>query len=380
MLQVLLDTSIYHHDPQRRHAGFQTLTALCEERAVTLHIPSIVKREFITHFAGKAESRLSETLGKVNRLSRADGPAEATAVVDRVLTELTELTGKYEKYVEESFLAWLNHVNAVVHEIRPEGVHEIFDRYFSGDPPFRKVKNRDDFPDAFIWQIINDISSQHDKLFVVVADGDLRGATASIPKVEVFDSLDAFIESEVVQDLLPENFARNHADEILRIFESDEEFMKQALLDAASAEIVNRVKLPHRDDEDADVYDISEVTQAKFDFALARYYGQNIFRVPFEAELEATLDYFLMKSTYFEMPDIESEALGINDSDWNPSYMWVEESCALEINGMLAIAVDVSQVIADSSLDTLDEASVKDYAEVTIDDLRSIKLKDVFAD
>lgn len=60
MIHVLLDTSIYRSDPPRRRAAFQTLAALCEAGDITLHVASIVKREFVSHFANKAEALLAE--------------------------------------------------------------------------------------------------------------------------------------------------------------------------------------------------------------------------------------------------------------------------------------------------------------------------------
>jgi hypothetical protein len=39
--------------------------------------------------------------------------------------------------------------------------------------------------------------------------------------------------------------------------------------------------------------------------------------------------------------------LPYEDADWNPHYMWVREGRTLEISGMLAISVDIPQVIAD---------------------------------
>jgi len=52
----------------------------------------------------------------------------------------------------------------------------------------------------------------------VIEDTNLRKAAANIPGVEVFSSLDLFIEAPAVQDLFPENFVRKHEVEILNLF------------------------------------------------------------------------------------------------------------------------------------------------------------------
>jgi hypothetical protein len=374
MIHVLLDTSIYRSDPPRRRAAFQTLTALCEAREITLHVPSIVKREFVSHLANKTEALLAETLVRVKKLRKAGAANDTRQMVSTAVTALEGLNGKYAEFVQESFDAWLNQTHATVHEVQPECVNDVLDRYFSGDLPFKQVKNRDDFPDAFIWQIVSDVAGQHDALIAVVADTNLREAISSIPKVEVFESLEAFIESERVQQLFAAAFAQIHADEILRAFESDNTFMNQGLLDGINATVVDEVTLNFRDDEESRIVDVSKIINSRFDFGQAQYYGENTFRIPFEAEGEATLDYFLLKTSYYEMPDEESDSLGIEDPDWNPSYMWVSELRTLAISGTLSISIDVVQVIPDPG-EHLDPQAVKDFSEVAVDEIDSLEIK-----
>lgn len=286
------------------------------------------------------------------------------------------MTGAFGKQFEENFDRWLNQIHAVVEEVNPGCVSDILDHYFTGGPPFRKLKNREDFPDAFIFEIVKSVAAQQAQLFVVVADGALREAIATVPKTQVFDTLDNFIESAEVQNLYPDNFVRNNTRELLEVFEWDTRLMDRALLDAAQVEIVDSKGLRRRDDEDADIVDLGAVVRTDYDFGRARYYGQNIFRVPFEAELEGTLDYFLLKSTYYEMPDEECDDLEIQEPDWNASYMWVREDVVLEVSGMLAISIDIPHLIANSQPGHIDNESVKDHSEITIDQVDEIGIKD----
>lgn len=375
MIHVLLDTSIYRSDPPRRRAGFQTLTALCAGREITLHVPSIVKREFVSHFANKAEVLLSETLAKVRKLSKAGGSDETKQTVRNTASALEALTGEYATFVEGAFDQWLNQVHAEVHEVRPECVNDVLDSYFSGDAPFKQIKNRDDFPDAFIWQVVNDVAAQQDELIVVVADTNLRDAVSSIRKVTVFESLDAFIESEDVQELFAAAFARIHASQILQAFESPNAFMNQSLLDAVNAEVVDSVTLNYRDDEETRIVAVDKIVSSGFDFGQALYFGENTFRIPFEAEVEGTLDYFLLKTSYYVMPDEESDSIEIQDSDWNDHYMWVSESRILTVAGTLAISIDTAAIVEASPVGQIDPDIVRDYSEVTIDGLDTIEIK-----
>jgi hypothetical protein len=93
MIYVLLDTSIYRSDPPRRRAAFQTLTALCEAGEITLHVPSIVKREFVSHFANKAEALLAETLARVKKLRKAGASDDTRQTVSTAVTALEGVNG-----------------------------------------------------------------------------------------------------------------------------------------------------------------------------------------------------------------------------------------------------------------------------------------------
>jgi len=375
MIHVLLDTSIYRNDPPRRRAGFQTLTKLCTAREITLYVPSIVKREFISHFANKGEAQLAETLAKVKKLSKAPASDETRGTVRKAVGALEALTGKYAEFIDSSFDHWLNEVHAEVRELRPECVSDVLDKYFTGGAPFKQIKDRDDFPDAFIWQIVNDVAAGLDELVVVVADNNLREAVSAIAKVRVFENLDAFIESQEVQALFAATFAQIHANQILQAFEVENAFMEQALLDGVSAELVDTVTLRYRDDEGSRIVDVSRIIRSRFDFGQARYYGENIFRLPFDAEIEATLDYFLLKTTYYVMPDEESDSIDIEDSDWNEYYMWVSETRPLSVAGTLAISIDTAEIIEVSPPGQIDPDAVRDYAEVTVDEIDSVEIK-----
>jgi hypothetical protein len=74
------------------------------------------------------------------------------------------------------------------------------------------------------------------------------------------------------------------------------------------------------------------------------------------------------------MPDEESDSLGIEDPDWNPSYMWVSELRTLAISGTLSISIDVVQVIPDPG-EHLDPQAVKDFSEVAVDEIDSLEIK-----
>jgi len=369
MIHVILDSSIYRSDPARRRLPFKTLGGLCEKDLVKLHVPSIVKREFTTFLALEAEAVLAEAVRAVKKLSRSPGPKDEQTFVGKTLEELTNFVGRYKKHAERSFNEWMQEVKAVQDEIRGECLQDVVDSYFEGRMAFKKIKSREDFPDAFIWQIVKDIVTKENQLFAVIADNNLRKAVSQIPNVEVFHSLETFIESQRVQELFPENFARKHEIEILNLFKYNPWVLEEPIADGIEAELRDTsISYTAYESVDADILDIEAVDNVMIDFGNAHYFGDNLFRIPFSARAKMLLDYFMDKYTYYGIPDAESDQIEVQDSDWNKSTMWVQEARYFQIQGELSLSVDMTELIKKSD-GGLDSDTVLYGSEITVDEL-----------
>jgi hypothetical protein len=81
------------------------------------------------------------------------------------------LKKKVHDLVEEEFAMWMKHYGVTLERCSDPHLPEIVDGYFTGAPPFKQAKNRNDFPDAFIWHTVLDLKSQFTDLRFVVNDG-----------------------------------------------------------------------------------------------------------------------------------------------------------------------------------------------------------------
>jgi len=73
----------------------------------------------------------------------------------------------------------------------------MLDSYFSGSPPFKKIKSREDIPDAFIWASVSDICKKQPDVFLITGDNNLRSACFHGPKnLTGFSSLEEFLEKK----------------------------------------------------------------------------------------------------------------------------------------------------------------------------------------
>jgi hypothetical protein len=75
--------------------------------------------------------------------------------------------------------------------------------YFKGASPFTGIKARKDFPDAFVYEAVADLSvpqaARH--LAAVTADEYLRKQLSWLPGVTCFQTLTEFVESNQVREL-----------------------------------------------------------------------------------------------------------------------------------------------------------------------------------
>jgi PIN domain len=87
---------------------------------------------------------------------------------ESMIGRIREAVEKIKRESEELFTRWLirNRVDVLLNDT--EDVDSVFIGYFSGKPPFRKVKERNDIPDAFMFSSIKKLDVQ--RTYVITAD------------------------------------------------------------------------------------------------------------------------------------------------------------------------------------------------------------------
>ena len=109
---------------------------------------------------------------------------------------------KAKTVAEAEFGGWLNAVNATESKIILNDAQGAFNGYFDGAPPFKSIKNREDIPDAFIWQAVMRLASEHKDLHFVVGDNTLRAAADDHEGITTYAKLDEFIQIDECQESL----------------------------------------------------------------------------------------------------------------------------------------------------------------------------------
>ena len=246
----------------------RVLSDLVETAAVKIHVPRLVEREFA---AGVARQCDGDSL---------KAAANATRFLDGL--------------------------RVVRHEIAPSHANEVFDLYFAGSPPFKKARNRNDLPDAFIFVAIRDSAlTTQDRVHVIVPDNMLAQACATIPKVTIHSKLSGF-----VHDVSP-----GLSDVAMRpVCQAREEELEQMIEDRLGKALGGReldVQWLPSADKTAILGGDGKVHSVTLDMADAEAVAPDALLIPFGAEVrQCRLDSFDERQQVFLQTRVDAQVEG----------------------------------------------------------------------
>lgn len=202
MKQIVLDTNIIYQ--QGLNSGLmKILEKLVSEKLVTVHVPEIVKREFIT-------KRVSELINSFNNVESSfttimrkvenDGPfKKQSASLQQLVLELKE---GIEKQVTDDFDTWLDMVSANILVFSPAKISNVLDDYFTGKGAFKKQKSREDFPDSMILHSICSLVDEVGEVYVVLSDGAFKKGIKEYKSITSLNSLNDVFNLHDVKEFL----------------------------------------------------------------------------------------------------------------------------------------------------------------------------------
>jgi hypothetical protein len=203
MIHVILDTTTYTSDPKRHKGPFRALERLCKGNKVQLHIPYFVKNEYITQQFIDIRSHLAQIRDfaeNVRAITSHDGLH--TYADGGVKKKAVEMRDGAVAALTQEFEEWMKSLNAKEQPVKPAHGERVAKAYFNESPPFRSIKNRNDFPDAFIWQTILDLAAAHNPLHVVATDKGMYKPAAKTESIKAYKTLEEFIATDECQKAL----------------------------------------------------------------------------------------------------------------------------------------------------------------------------------
>ena len=376
MIDVVIDTNIYRADPKRRKAAFRVLTKLAENGFARIHIPRVVEREFSSQQLLSLESTFGDASKFVSSVRKKISDSLAANVKD--IEGLIEvLRSKAEEEASSSLSRWADKIGATLHEPQPHHGQLVLDAYFSGGAPFSQLKERKDFPDAFIFESVRDLASEKAPLHVVSDDKILRTACEKLQKVTVFGSLEDFLKSKPCVD------AAHHLEHLekLSLFRKNIHAYQSNLENYLNSLLLNF--LPYRQFEDPsfksddhmgavemldDIEDL-EILEDEIEIL-----GVDTLVIPFSCRMGALVYYSIYAAEYWAMSDNASSRISVHHNENSTDhYLEANEDLKLEVQGTFSVSFEFES--GDGIEDPEEDfGSHLDDADVTLEEVKLIRV------
>jgi hypothetical protein len=347
VLHLFVDTSILSGSPKRDGAAFRTLERLCRKGDVVCHLSSVTVREFSTQQADHLKTTVASLRKGVRDLERHGFGHTSQGIVKALWDTVTRVEHEIAPSIDTTLAAWISSMKVLVHE--PEVTHSsrVLDAYFRGSPPFAQLKNRSDFPDAFIFQALCEVHAAHAPVYAVAADRRLRDAFAGLAGIKAYESLDEFLKADPVQGLIHSANAEQNlllVREFLGRYATQfDAVVRQELVAALADETVRSHYIPD-DDSRATIVMVDDAYGVEYKNDEVEYYGEGLLLLPFEATVEVHAAYTIFKGDYLSLEPERAKSVSI--SECNEHYFEAEESFTIRVAGNVAIQFEATTLEA----------------------------------
>jgi hypothetical protein len=158
-IYVVLDTtSLWNAFVGKSSLAFRTLSALAAKKLIRLCVPEIVVRESISQSADRVTECAAVANKNIEDLRRLS-PPNLEAKFEGLGQLLSAHAARLKAALRRRIQKWISECNVLVLPVRSHHADQVIAAYFQGSAPFKRAKNRDDFPDAFIWQALIDLAA-----------------------------------------------------------------------------------------------------------------------------------------------------------------------------------------------------------------------------
>ncbi|MEQ1919765.1 MAG: hypothetical protein ABL955_11250, partial [Elusimicrobiota bacterium] len=130
MIHVVADSNVYRADPRREKAAFKALGRLAQGKHLTLHIPEIVRREFLSQEEVYHQDHVRAIEGALRSLGKRPLDAAAFEILKKVSDAGVDLTAKLKTSGKKEFDDWSKGISAVNHPIDSSHGAKVMDAYF----------------------------------------------------------------------------------------------------------------------------------------------------------------------------------------------------------------------------------------------------------
>jgi len=306
ILNVILDTEVFKRDPWRKKGPFLALNNLAKSGKIKIHIPEISVREFLSDQQSRVKTVFETSKSSFNSLIKFPVPQQLIKILDDLSNSFEQAEQDTFNEIRQSFEQWCEEHNVMIETVQKDHATKMLDAYFSGSPPFKKIKNREDMPDAFIWASVSDICEKQIEVILITGDNNLRAACSKgFKNLTGFSAIEEFLEkkgfiADLRQSILETQLSIVYEYILSKIFSSD------LVRDIIEKDLIDRnivVFYPFRG-----TFQISTLSKS-LKLLLddnATYYGDGLLSIPFSARAICDLKHITEKSNLKSIRNTDS--------------------------------------------------------------------------
>lgn len=198
-MYLVLDTNILHQE-SLTSANMKSLLRVVQSQFVTICVPSLVRREYLTKVVHDSSANFQAASGKLDNVMKTIKISEGHADLTALLANLAELKARIARTYERDFDTWAATYRIRTVEFEPTQINSVMDDYFSGAAPFKGLKSREDIVDAMIGKCIDSLVAEVGAVGVVLKDGAFRKHLEQQGRVQIFDGLADVLESPPIKN------------------------------------------------------------------------------------------------------------------------------------------------------------------------------------
>ena len=371
-LKIVIDTNIFTKDKRRRAAAFESLEKLSNQGIVDIYIPEVVAREIVTQrtielkaFANSAK----KALGKI----QSEGVEKIEDEVKDLREKLVTLRGRIETEIVQDFAQWMDRVGAKTLTNEDGDASAIIDAYFKGDPPFKDVKNRNDFPDAFIWWAILHLVEEVKCVHVLSEDNGILSACEKHESVYGHSSLEDFLRSSAVGEAEKDlKYVERHlretdfAKRILALFAENPKRIHdlitnelRSMLEGSEVQDTSMVPL---DFGSVYIGDVIDDYLNEYGFNKAIILPGGVISLPVSFNVEAVLEYWITDQGMDEHVDMSDSKSSLKDAHLVRDRWPTGNSNGynLEVGEVYALGIDLRVSLYVESIESASDLSDED--------------------
>jgi PIN domain len=373
MIRLVIDTNRLPTNLSSPSAAFRRVCGLVGEDVVEVVMPSVLAEEWRTQQLEQLKNQMQKAQQATKGLlggGHLEGHPQVSTL-EPALTALDALSGEVEGLSQRTLQRLVEQLQAEVIPVADAHGRRVISSYFEGGPPFSGIKARQDFPDAYAYEAILDTlnDGSNDPVVVVTSDKNLAKHLSSVNNVTCHDTLEAFVESEMIQAAIAAVQSEVHWRAALPNIVAALQVAQHQMLDVTFVNsFINKLagmEVSHSfipsDSNDAIVSMVDDPGDIDVAWNEAEDYGPGILRVPFSCESELLLDFYVYYADSYALPEYISV-----------QYLDPEEHHYFEAQAHAMALVRGHLVI---SLEDWSEEDFIESASVLVDDITAIELQ-----